>query len=151
MFSIKKHMRWLALCPLLLAVLLSCRSVSRGPVLALAQDSINLGTVSYRTTRVVDYDLTIKNKGDADLVITDMTPDCPCTTVEAESTTIAAGKSTTIHVKIEFKLPDSLPFEKKLQISTNEPGDISHIVTFYGTTDYQVPEPSNPRYRKNKR
>lgn len=147
MSNIKKALFWLALSPLLLASALSCRAVSKGPVLALANDSINLGTVSYRTTRVVDYDLKIENKGDADLIIQQFKPDCSCTIVKADTMMVAAGKSTLVHVKIEFKLPDSQPFEKKLAVYSNDSLHSPRIVTFYGKTDFQMEVSTNPRYK----
>ena len=151
MFVIKKRLFWLALSPLFLASALSCRAVSKGPVLALDSDSINLGTVSYRTPRVVDYDLKIENKGDADLMIQQLKPDCACTTVESESNTVKPGKSTIIHVKMKFRVPDSQPFENQLAVYTNDTLNNPRIVVFYGKTDYQIEVSTNPRYKNDKR
>ena len=144
----KSKLLWLALSPLFLTSALSCRVVSKGPVLAFTTDSINLGTVSYRTTRVVDYDLTLENKGDADLIIQRFKPDCSCTKVKAESDTIAGGKSTQVHVEIEFSMPDSQPFEKSVAVYTNDSLHNPRIITFYGKTEFQMETSTNPRYKK---
>lgn len=144
----KKFIFWLALCPLFLTTTLSCRVVGKGPVLAIATDSINLGTVSYRTTRVVDYDLKIENKGDADLILKRFVPDCDCTVVTAETNVIAGGESTQLHIKMEFAIPDSQPFEKTVAVYSNDSLHSPKVVTFYGKTDYQMEVSTNPRYKK---
>lgn len=143
-------MRRLLLIPFLLTLLASCSYAGKGAAVAVIDvDSVNLGTVSYRLPRVVNYNLHIENRGDANLKIQDFRVDCDCTKAKADTTVIAPGERTTVHVSIEFALQRSAPFAKKLGIYTNDTVHNPLMVTFYGQQDYQQEVSTNPRYKKH--
>lgn len=144
-----KMMQRLLLVLCLSALIVSCSYAGKRPVAVADVDSVCLGTVSYKTSRVVSYDLKLENHGEADLKIQDFRVDCDCTKAVADTTVIAPGESTTVHVTITFSLAKSAPFAKRLGIVTNDSLHSPLIVTFYGQQDYRPDVTAYPHYKKH--
>jgi hypothetical protein len=131
-----------------LALSTACGHAVKGPVLALDSTDIDLDTVSYNAPRVVKYDLRVRNEGDVNLVLKDFRVDCDCTKAEADTCVIAPGETSLIHVSIQFFIPQSEPFAKRLTIITNDTVNSPVDVIFRGQAKFIKPVYSTPSQRR---
>lgn len=103
------------------------------PKMVFKSTQLDMGTAYLSdTTTVYSVDFTFKNKGKADLLITRVTPDCHCTTVEYPKDPIPPKETGTIRAIFDHKI--FLPGElvKSIYLRTNSQEDdieISYKVT----------------------
>src|SRR5206468_4308887 len=72
--------------------------------------------------KLLHYNYTLRNDGDAKLTITDLKGTCYCTTGQADAMQVPPGGSTTVHVRID---PSDFTgdIQKGLEIYTNDPAN----------------------------
>lgn len=103
-------------------------AVSQGPKLVLPETSYNFGEVF--EDQPLSHTFEVKNLGDADLVITDIDPDCACTLADYDRR-IPPGQRGRINLTIK---PFSVVHEfcKKTKIFTNDPSHRVAVIQVYG-------------------
>lgn len=89
-------------------------------------ESINIGNKQRGTP--VEYDIAVKNVGNADLKITSVSSSCGCTGILSSSDLIKPGESGS--VKFSFNGQAMGQVSKNIYIVTNETENASHTVTF---------------------
>ena len=75
---------------------------------------------SARPGRTLDKDVTVRNHGDADLVIAKVDTTCNCTVVGAYATRIAPGSGTTLRVSLTTPQTPGRT-EQAVRIESNDP------------------------------
>jgi hypothetical protein len=109
---------------LMLALCVACgdnNTVKVGEMTTMEVDDIfDAGTVV--KGEVVKASFTIKNTGDAPLVISEVRPSCSCTVADKPTEPIAPGKSTTIVAKVETANVNAKSITKSVTLVTNSEG-----------------------------
>ena len=106
---------------LLTGILTACGG--KAPQISIEPALQDLGT---QPQQLIDLDYTVKNTGNADLVIEKVSVSCECTTAELEKNTIPPGESAGLRVKFD-------PAEDNLF------GDIQRII-YLRSNDPKKPE-----------
>ena len=86
----------------------------------------NINTGSHKRGVPVEYDITVKNAGDQDLVITNVQTSCGCSSALAGSDAIKPGETGII--KFNFNGQGMGQVSKTVMITTNETGSSTHNV-----------------------
>ncbi len=97
-----------------------------GAAVAAAAPRAVIGGDSHRNAgdlepgKVLEYDFTLRNDGDATLVIADLKPTCYCTSAKTDLWDVPAGGGATIHVRID---PSDFvgKVNKGVEVETNDP------------------------------
>jgi hypothetical protein len=92
------------------------------PSISVEAASLDLGNVI--NGEIVSRDLTLRNDGEADLVIESIITSCTCTQASIDPMTIAADQSGILHIEFDsgFHGPDlSGPLIRQVFIYTNDP------------------------------
>jgi hypothetical protein len=93
-------MRKLILLPLiLLTVLLLVACGSNQPGIAIETAAFDFGHV--KNGQIVSRELTVRNVGNADLVIDSVSTSCSCTEASVAPMTIAPGETGTLHIEFD--------------------------------------------------
>lgn len=101
-------------------LLVACSSGQ--PSIAVEATSLDLGNVV--NGDIVSRDLTVRNDGEADLVIDRIITSCTCTQASIEPMTIAANQSGILHIEFDsgFHGPDLTgPLIRQVFINSNDP------------------------------
>ncbi len=115
-------MKTLFIALLLLPMVLFAQT---GPKLeVVGGDNINTGT--HKRGVPIDYEITIKNVGDQDLLVTNVQTSCGCSSALAGSDAIKPGETGTI--KFNYNGQGMGTVTKAVMITTNEPGSSTHNV-----------------------
>jgi hypothetical protein len=105
------------------------------PKLIIESSVHNFGTVS-QGEKII-HDFTVRNAGDAELVIQRIVPSCGCTATSSSADKIEPGASATIHVEVDTTgfSGDKL---KTVRLFTNDPIDPSSMLTIRGVIQPDV-------------
>ncbi len=120
------------------ALLVACST--REPDLHLDQDQIDLGQVV--NGEVVDFEVGLLNRGDADLVIEAVSTSCGCTSAQVVPTTLKPGESGALQVTFDSGAhgPQELGHVvRQIFIASNDP-DQSEL-EFRLSADILPPDP----------
>jgi hypothetical protein len=101
-------------------LLVACSSAQ--PSIAVEPANLDLGEVV--NGEIVSRDLTVRNDGQADLVIDSIITSCTCTQAAVEPMTIAAGQVGVLHIEFDsgFHGPDLTgPLIRQVFINSNDP------------------------------
>ena len=116
-------MRWFITFVILAAIsflLVACNSEQ--PSIAIEATSLDLGDVL--NGDIVSRDLTLRNDGEADLVIDTIITSCTCTQASVNPMTIAANQNGVLHIEFDsgFHGPDLTgPLIRQVFINSNDP------------------------------
>lgn len=88
------------------------------PVIDVPDSDFNLGEVL--PSQVKHHSFEVKNKGDVDLVLKEITPSCGCTTALIQDKVIPPGKSVRIETDITMPNHDG-PIRKSINVTSNDP------------------------------
>ena len=119
--KIKQKLVFLLLGLLVVSLLSACNN--KAPKISVEPALQDLGT---QPQQLIELVFTIKNTGNADLVIEKVSVSCDCTSAELEKNTIPAGESTELRVKFD-------PAEDNLY------GEIQRII-YLRSNDLDKPE-----------
>ncbi len=100
--------------------LVACNS--RQPSIAIEATSLDLGSVV--NGEIVSRDLTLRNDGEADLVIDSIITSCTCTQASVNPMTIAANQNGVLHIEFDsgFHGPDLTGLLiRQVFINSNDP------------------------------
>ena len=128
--------RTIAFSLLLLALvgLSSCGS-NKPAAIKVDQTLVNLDTI-WRDDAVKTISVNIRNTGDQDLKITDVSTDCDCTTVDFFTKTIKGGDDADLKITLDLSGFFPMEVEKKVFISSNAPGSPT-VITLKGLLLYE--------------
>ena len=101
-------------------ILVACSSGQ--PSIAVEESSLDLGNVV--NGDIVSRDLTVRNRGEADLEIDSIITSCTCTQATVNPMTIPAGQSGILHIEFDsgFHGPDLAgPLIRQVFIRSNDP------------------------------
>jgi hypothetical protein len=101
-------------------LLVACSSGQ--PIIAVEATSLDLGNVV--NGDIVTRDLTLRNDGEADLVIDSIITSCTCTKATVNPMTIPASQSSILHIEFDsgFHGPDLTgPLIRQVFINSNDP------------------------------
>ncbi len=115
-------MRRFVFFAILLVGLLLVACSSGQPSITLEATSLDLGSVV--NGDIVSRDLTLRNDGEADLVIDSIITSCTCTQATVKPMTIAANQSGILHIEFDsgFHGPDLTgPLIRQVFINSNDP------------------------------
>lgn len=101
-------------------LLVACSSGQ--PTIAVEAANLDLGNVV--NGDIVSRDLSLRNDGEADLVIDGIITSCTCTKATVDPMTIPAGQSGVLHIEFDsgFHGPDLTgPLIRQVFISSNDP------------------------------
>ncbi len=133
--KIKQRLAFLLLGLLVVSLLSACNN--KAPQISVEPALQDLGT---QPQQLIELVFTIKNTGNADLVIEKVSVSCDCTSAELEKNTIPAGESTELRVKFDpaednlygeiqriiylhSNDPDKPEAEAEFRVTIQKPGD----------------------------
>lgn len=95
---------------------------SERPIIAVESANLDLGNVV--NGEIVSQDLSVRNDGDADLIIDSIFTSCTCTRASVSPMIIGASQSGTLHIEFDsgFHGPDLTgPLIRQVFINSNDP------------------------------
>ena len=105
------------------------------PKLVLSADSWDFGTVYHLAKR--EFDLTVKNEGDADLRILEVKSSCGCTVAQPGKYVLAPGESTPINIAYNTRGKDGKA-GARLTLRTNDKSNAERIFRITGFVKHAV-------------
>ena len=115
-------MRKILIFVVLLITFILGACTSGQPSIAVEESSLDLGNVV--NGDIVSRDLTVRNRGEADLEIDSIITSCTCTQATVNPMTIPAGQSGILHIEFDsgFHGPDLAgPLIRQVFIRSNDP------------------------------
>ncbi len=82
---------------------------------------------------------TVTNTGDKPLIISNVKPSCGCTTPEFSQDPIMPGK--TAKIKVGYNTSANGPFNKMIEVFSNDPANSRSVIHIQGNVDPNAPEP----------
>lgn len=113
---------------LLLSGLLAACSAGE-PRIALQTDSLDLGDVP--NGEIATRDVVVRNEGDADLVVEDISTSCGCTTATLEPMQLSPGAGGVLHIAYDAGAhgPDLTgPLVRQIFVQSNDPAQPEVVV-----------------------
>ena len=107
---------------ILLAALLAACSPGGEPQLSLETNRLELGDVP--NGQIVTRDLSLRNDGDATLIVQNLSTSCGCTTATLEPMQLQPGASAALHIAFDSGAhgPDLTgPMVRQIYITSNDP------------------------------
>ena len=101
-----------------------------GPIVESIDPAYDFGKV-YRG-ETIHHTFTVRNAGGQELVISGIEKDCGCTLARIDRQSLAPGEELSVNVSVETKLLDPGVTEKKVRLTTNDPGQPETILTITG-------------------
>ncbi len=127
----KRYLSFIAVLWLVLQIGMSGAFAS-GPKMELDEETFDFGTI--KQGEKVTHEFIFNNKGDSDLVITDVKTSCGCTAAVTSSKTLAPGDSGTLKVTFDSK-GRSGPQTKTATIVTNDSENPRAVIRMTGKVD----------------
>ena len=105
------------------------------PNLVLVEPVFEFGEVDNSET--VTHTFVLRNEGDAPLEISDVKPDCGCTTADAKQRTVAPGEETELTASLKLAGRYGA-LRKRVRIFSNDPDTPHAVVTLSGTATSMI-------------
>lgn len=81
---------------------------------------------------------TVTNTGDKPLIISNVKPSCGCTTPEFNTDPVMPGK--TSKIKVGYNTTLNGPFNKMIEVFSNDPANSRSVIYIKGNVDANAPE-----------
>ncbi len=88
------------------------------PVIELSRDAVDFGAMGQQ--EIIRQEITVRNTGGEDLVISEVYVSCPCTVVEIADEVLPPGGTTVLGISIHSRDYQG-PIDKHVEISSNDP------------------------------
>ena len=102
-----------------------------GPMISLDKEEIDFGTIKQGADG--NRQFTVKNTGNAPLIISQCQGSCGCTVPKCDNAPIAPGKTSVVNVHYDTNRVG--PFTKTVTVTSNAVNTPSKMVTIHGTVE----------------